>query len=594
MKRSIPFCLICLIGFTAVSTAQQNHRLEPKIGFEANGFISGDDLTHELTDHRILPAGSAYIDIPIVANLSIYGVLSTGTSLNAAENIAELKQSKFDYKKFSYTTRYASATVGPAYAFPGIVSFVTPFVSLNAGVLSKQTQSYRDNSFVKDHWKSFLIYGFGVGFDFPLTKALDVRLMYRGYLTASDELDGLPLGTSRDGFSFISIGFSLNSLELGSLPSLPGEEFSRSTRGRSRDAADVLNRIRSLTLRTLPFSSFDELQENASRLMLHTTLSVDSPLPVKVECVFKRGEKEIARSTRQVAIDGKFDAMHALEFLDFDDMTVAAGFEHSLPEGTYEVYVTVTPPLQNRLECNGSFQYINFARHFGADSARIAELVRSGAASISLSKDNRIILRLTDAGDGNGGAAGEEYTTFAEHDEDGPQSRDFRTAVRLFPEHADSARMALIIDERTTGSFNRALTLIKAISTKRRTGAVIAVVYFDEGSSMLGDEGRMTLDNVARKFRVHPDLHFELRGFAGDHSDDVYNLRLSEQRADRVYDYLARKIVPTSVLSTEANGRSDVAPRTDGARLRSYRRVEIVLVRDEIDIPAEEHGLAQE
>ena len=133
-----------------------------------------------------------------------------------------------------------------------------------------------------------------------------------------------------------------------------------------------------------------------------------------------------------------------------------------------------------------------------------------------------------------------------------------------------------------------------AISKKRKTGAVIAVIYFDEGQSVFGDEGRLTLDNVARKFRVHPNLHFELRGFAGDYLDDVYNLRLSEQRADRVYDYLARKIVPTSVLSTEANGRSDITTQADPARQRLYRKVEIVLVEDDLDAPVEEHGLAEE
>ena len=104
-------------------------------------------------------------------------------------------------------------------------------------------------------------------------------------------------------------------------------------------------------------------------------------------------------------------------------------------------------------------------------------------------------------------------------------------------------------------------------------------VTFDVGSATLRPSFRATLDKVAASMMQYPDSLIDVYGHTDSTGSDVFNQRLSEQRAATVMNYLISRGVPASRLRSQGFGESmPVASNdtTDG-RARN-RRVEIKIV----------------
>ena len=104
-------------------------------------------------------------------------------------------------------------------------------------------------------------------------------------------------------------------------------------------------------------------------------------------------------------------------------------------------------------------------------------------------------------------------------------------------------------------------------------------VTFDVGSATLRPSFRATLDKVATSMMQYPDSLIDVYGHTDSTGSDVFNQRLSEQRAATVMNYLISRGVPASRLRSQGFGESmPVASNdtTDG-RARN-RRVEIKIV----------------
>jgi outer membrane protein OmpA-like peptidoglycan-associated protein len=87
---------------------------------------------------------------------------------------------------------------------------------------------------------------------------------------------------------------------------------------------------------------------------------------------------------------------------------------------------------------------------------------------------------------------------------------------------------------------------------------------------------RSVLDNAAAQFAAGQTC-MSVGGHADRSGSDVYNLGLSQRRADKVKAHLAATGVPVNAIITEAFGES--RPRIDtedGAREAINRRVEIM------------------
>lgn len=105
-------------------------------------------------------------------------------------------------------------------------------------------------------------------------------------------------------------------------------------------------------------------------------------------------------------------------------------------------------------------------------------------------------------------------------------------------------------------------------------------VNFKQGSVELSAKARTMLEELAIKLLALPDdIRFEIRGYADDVGDEIFNDRLSVMRARQVRDYLSKQGVPLSRIDAQGYGEWRVKPGKDRVRQREFdRRAELVLV----------------
>ncbi|HLJ17117.1 MAG TPA: OmpA family protein [Bryobacteraceae bacterium] len=113
-------------------------------------------------------------------------------------------------------------------------------------------------------------------------------------------------------------------------------------------------------------------------------------------------------------------------------------------------------------------------------------------------------------------------------------------------------------------------------------------------SDVLFDTARYTLKPLAREKLArfagiiisHPGLKVEVDGYTDSVGSDEYNMRLSQQRADSVHDYLESQGVNGDNITAKGFGKSDpVADNATAAGRQQNRRVELVVSGDIIGTP---------
>lgn len=73
-------------------------------------------------------------------------------------------------------------------------------------------------------------------------------------------------------------------------------------------------------------------------------------------------------------------------------------------------------------------------------------------------------------------------------------------------------------------------------------------VYFDFNSAELPEQGRATLSKNAEWLKAHPEVFFTIEGDADERGEIVYNLLLSDLRAQAARDALLTMGVPQSQI----------------------------------------------
>ena len=103
---------------------------------------------------------------------------------------------------------------------------------------------------------------------------------------------------------------------------------------------------------------------------------------------------------------------------------------------------------------------------------------------------------------------------------------------------------------------------------------------FKTNSAALDKAATKQLDNVVSYLKAHPDIvKIRVEGHADDVGDDVYNLKLSQSRAESVVKYLNKAGIDASRL--EATGFGSTKPLVEGKTVKARsanRRVEFVVV----------------
>jgi outer membrane protein OmpA-like peptidoglycan-associated protein len=101
-------------------------------------------------------------------------------------------------------------------------------------------------------------------------------------------------------------------------------------------------------------------------------------------------------------------------------------------------------------------------------------------------------------------------------------------------------------------------------------------ILFDYNSSALRSASRTTLNELATNFEQYPDNRIVVEGHTDSSGTDVYNQKLSEQRASSVADYLIDRGVAARSITVYGYGESRPKSSNDTPEGRQLnRRVEI-------------------
>ena len=104
-------------------------------------------------------------------------------------------------------------------------------------------------------------------------------------------------------------------------------------------------------------------------------------------------------------------------------------------------------------------------------------------------------------------------------------------------------------------------------------------VFFSEADSAITEESAQYLDDLAAMIELFPENKVTIEGHADSRAYTKGNLKLSQERAKAVYDYLAAKGLPKERMILR--GWSDTKPSenndTDYGKSKN-RRVEIIVL----------------
>jgi outer membrane protein OmpA-like peptidoglycan-associated protein len=113
----------------------------------------------------------------------------------------------------------------------------------------------------------------------------------------------------------------------------------------------------------------------------------------------------------------------------------------------------------------------------------------------------------------------------------------------------------------------------------------ISDVLFDFNKYTLKPGARETMAKVAGILLAYPGLKIQLEGHTDNIGSDDYNMKLSEQRADAVRDYLAMHGVPSDSVSAVGLGKAgEVASNDTAAGRQRNRRVDMVVSGEPIGV----------
>ncbi|MEC7264668.1 MAG: OmpA family protein [Bacteroidota bacterium] len=106
-----------------------------------------------------------------------------------------------------------------------------------------------------------------------------------------------------------------------------------------------------------------------------------------------------------------------------------------------------------------------------------------------------------------------------------------------------------------------------------------AGVYFDTNKSDVKGTSATTLDKMAGIFKEYPKTNILVEGHTDSAGSDEYNMKLSQQRAESVTNYLISKGVSSSRFTTKWYGETQPRESNETAEGKAKnRRVELAII----------------
>jgi outer membrane protein OmpA-like peptidoglycan-associated protein len=128
-------------------------------------------------------------------------------------------------------------------------------------------------------------------------------------------------------------------------------------------------------------------------------------------------------------------------------------------------------------------------------------------------------------------------------------------------------------------------TILETRETQRGLIVNISDVLFDFNKYTLKPGAREKLAKVSGILLAYPGLKIQVEGHTDSIGSDAYNMKLSQQRADTVREYIVSQGVPGPTVNATGLGKADPVASNDSAAGRQQnRRVEMVVSGEPIGI----------
>jgi len=111
------------------------------------------------------------------------------------------------------------------------------------------------------------------------------------------------------------------------------------------------------------------------------------------------------------------------------------------------------------------------------------------------------------------------------------------------------------------------------------TGRTRLLVFFDFGKSSLSPSSYPELNRAVRLMKAVPSMQVEIAGYTDNIGSDDVNMRLSQQRANAVRDYIIQQGIDSGRVSAKGYGKdSPIADNSTDEGRAENRRVEFVVL----------------
>ena len=143
------------------------------------------------------------------------------------------------------------------------------------------------------------------------------------------------------------------------------------------------------------------------------------------------------------------------------------------------------------------------------------------------------------------------------------------------------ASMEALLREKSVleGRLQQALSLV-ADTRESARGFIVNLpdILFDVGRATLKPEAQLVIAKLAGIFLIMQDLNSQIEGHTDSTGSASFNLRLSRERADSVFDFLVRQGIASTRIAAVGHGfERPIADNATAEGRRQNRRVEIII-----------------
>jgi outer membrane protein OmpA-like peptidoglycan-associated protein len=120
--------------------------------------------------------------------------------------------------------------------------------------------------------------------------------------------------------------------------------------------------------------------------------------------------------------------------------------------------------------------------------------------------------------------------------------------------------------------------VLQTTDTPRGLVVNMADVLFETNRYALSSDAQLKLAKLSGIIQAHPGLNLAIEGYTDTTGTPDYNLKLSQQRADAVRDFLVTQGLNADTIGSKGFGQADpVADNSTAAGRKQNRRVEIIV-----------------